>query len=545
LVTKQRLVISLLAAGPLICAGARAQDVASDMKPDHWAYAAVEDLAKKGLIKGYPPDGKFFDGRTLTRYEMATIIKRILDRMDDMIKAGKPAPGVTQEDFDKLKASVGEIAQLANEFKTQLTVIGTDMTAVKDDLTALRKIVGELGAKVDGFDARINALSGKVDETTLLTDQAIKGIEELRDALNTGLAKKADVGVGKLRLSGLIQNWYGHPFGNTLNGNFPTNFSAAPGGRSFGGGVGDTFRLRRGEIALVGSINKDVDYRVMIDVAKTGSNVGNPANSILQDLWVGYNLAPRWRIEVGQQKTGLSEEGTRSSSQLLTVERSIMNGLPGNAGRIGDIRDTGVMVKYAGAMANGMIGIWNDNGVAQNSVGLDRTKFLDFNLYFTGLRHWTFGVWGGAKIGDFRPRNLRDRAGATIIAQYGRHMLESEFAYTVDRSITGTAPLATNGLETRAMGGYALYAYTLSPQWQFVGRYDEWDPSIHGGTVNGAAITRGHHNLREYTIGGTYYFRSHNAKIQLNYIIDDTQGGGYAFFGTRRQILLSNYQVAW
>src|SRR5205807_7369623 len=123
-------------------------------------------------------------------------------------KQAKPGPGVSQEDFDKLKASVGEIAQLVNEFKTQLTVIGADMTQVRDDLVALKKQVGDLGAKVDGFDARINTLSGKVDETTLLTDQAISGIAELRDALNSGLAKKADVGVGKLRLSGLLQVWY-------------------------------------------------------------------------------------------------------------------------------------------------------------------------------------------------------------------------------------------------------------------------------------------------------------------------------------------------
>ena len=541
----KRSMIAAIAAVPLLAGSAGAQEVGSDVKPDHWAYAAVEDLAKKGLIKGYPPDGKFFGGRTLTRYEMATIIKRVVDRMDDIVKQPKPGNGVSQEDFDKLKASVGEIAQLVNEFKTHLTVIGTDMTQVKDDLTALKKLVGELGTRVDGFDSRINSLTGKVDEATLLTDQALANIEELKNNTNATLAKKVDVGVGKLRLSGLLQVWYGNPFGNTLNGSFPGNFGAAPGGRSFGGGVGDTFRLRRGEIALVGSINKDVDFRVMLDAAKTGSNVGNPANSILQDLWVGYALAPRWRIEVGQQKTGLSEEGSRTSSQLLTVERSIMNGLPANTGRVGDIRDTGVIVKYAGVMANGQIGIFNDNGVAQNSVGLDRTKFLDFNLYFTGLRHFTVGVWGGTKIGDFRPRNLRDRAGAMLKVDYGRHMLESEFAYTVDRSTTGVAPLATNGIRNRGMGGYALYAYTLSPQWQFVGRYDEWDPSIHGGTVNGAAIKPGNHNLREYTIGTNYYFRSHNAKIQVNYIIDDTQSGGVAFFGTRRQVLLGNYQVAW
>src|SRR5437764_1447244 len=99
--------IALVATAPLLAVGARAQDVPSDVKPDHWAYAAVEDLAKKGLIKGYPPDGKFLGGRTLTRYEMATIIKRVIDRMDEIIK-NQPKTGPSQEDFDKLKTSVGE-----------------------------------------------------------------------------------------------------------------------------------------------------------------------------------------------------------------------------------------------------------------------------------------------------------------------------------------------------------------------------------------------------------------------------------------------------
>src|SRR5207253_2536341 len=158
-------------------------------------YAAVEDLAKKGLIKGYPPDGKFLGGRTLTRYEMATIIKRVLDRMDEIVRQQKPGGGVSQEDIDKLKASVGEIQQLVGDFKTQLTVIGTDMTRVKDDLAALRQQVGDLSSKVNSFDGRLNSLSAKVDRTTVTADQAIKGIEEFKASTNAALAQKVDVAV--------------------------------------------------------------------------------------------------------------------------------------------------------------------------------------------------------------------------------------------------------------------------------------------------------------------------------------------------------------
>ena len=53
----------LLLMGLPLAAGA--QEVGKDVKPDHWAYEAVQDLARKGLIKGYPPDGNFLGQRTV------------------------------------------------------------------------------------------------------------------------------------------------------------------------------------------------------------------------------------------------------------------------------------------------------------------------------------------------------------------------------------------------------------------------------------------------------------------------------------------------
>ena len=520
---------------------AQAQEVGKDVPPTHWAYAAVQDLAKKGLIKGYPPDNNFLGNRTLSRYEMATIIERIINRMDDLVVQQKPgASGASQADLDALKASVGEIRSLVDDFKKELLVIGTDLSKAKDDIDALKQQVGALTEKVNGFDNRITTNEKAIKDTSTAVDQALENINELRNYTNGQLAKKVGMnnGIEKLSVGGLLQVWYGAPFGNTLGGNPSGNFSAPPPGRAFGGGVGDTFRLRRGEINVMGSITKAADFRAMFDLAKTG--VGNA--SVLQDLWVGYNIAPHFRAEIGQQKTGLSEEGTRSSSQLLTIERSVMNGLPTTVGRVGDIRDTGAVVRYNGALGNAMVGIWDDNGATQSALDNDRNKFLDAGAYFTGIRHLTLGLWGGSNIDDYRPRAKRDRAGATIKWESGPHTFEAEGAYTLDQG----AGAATR---TIGLGGYALYAHTLNKRVQFVARYDEWDPAVHGGTTTGLAtnqtIGMSHHNLREYTLGVNYFLRGNNSKIQLNYIDVDTQGNGYGFFGSRRQILLSNFQTAF
>src|SRR5262249_36495098 len=158
--------------------------------------------------------------------------------------------------------------------------------------------------------------------------------------------------------------------------------------------VGDTFRLRRGEISLNGSINNRVDYKAMFDIAK----VGTVGSSILQDLWVGYQVARNFRAEVGQQKTRLSEEGTHSSPELLTAEGWITNSPPEALGRIGDIRDTGVMVKYndpakpTTSFANGFLGLFNGNNEDQNTVDADRGKFFDFGLNINPVRHLMVGL---------------------------------------------------------------------------------------------------------------------------------------------------------
>ena len=525
---------ALLSCGALT---ARAQDAPADIKPDHWAYAAVEDLAKKGLIKGYPPDGKFLGGRTLTRYEAATILKRVLDRMDEIVKQSQPGNGVTKEDIENLRSSAAEIRRLVDDLKTQLTVIGADMIKASSDLAALRKEIGDVGARVGAIDDKVSRLSARVDETTLRTDQAIHGVAELRGALQTGLSKKVDVGVGRLRVGGEVQVWFGTAFGSTLGGNTPG--SPLPQGRNFGGGVGDTFRLRRAKIILDGTITDAVNYHTMIDVARTGTGSNGP----LQDLWVGYKLNRYLRFEIGQQKTGLTEEGTREDSQLLTIARAIMNeDLPAAAGRVGNARDTGAVLKLNASRVRASVGLWNDNGNTINVVDDNRLKFLTGTLFVSTLRHFTFGVWGGSNVGSQHGKEIRDRFGGTLLFQGGPHTFETEAAYARDIA-PGTDPNRPGSI---AVGFYALYGYRVSRKWQIVFRYDVWDPAQHdranSTTESGVFIPQANHKTKEYTFGITYV-PAQGSKIQLNYIREDVEVNGGNFFGAPRTILLTNFQT--
>lgn len=48
-----------------------------DIPANHWAYEAVSDLSRRGLVEGYP-DGTFGGDRMLTRYEFAQIVYRAI-----------------------------------------------------------------------------------------------------------------------------------------------------------------------------------------------------------------------------------------------------------------------------------------------------------------------------------------------------------------------------------------------------------------------------------------------------------------------------------
>ena len=50
-----------------------------DIEKNHWAYEAVEALAKQGLLEGYP-DGTFGGDRMMTRYEFATLVYRAMQK---------------------------------------------------------------------------------------------------------------------------------------------------------------------------------------------------------------------------------------------------------------------------------------------------------------------------------------------------------------------------------------------------------------------------------------------------------------------------------
>jgi len=84
-----------------------------DVPAKHWAYDAVNTLAKAGIVDGYG-DGTFRGDRTMTRYEMAQIVAKAMARSDKADAANKAL-----------------IDKLAVEFASELNNLGVRIAKVE------------------------------------------------------------------------------------------------------------------------------------------------------------------------------------------------------------------------------------------------------------------------------------------------------------------------------------------------------------------------------------------------------------------------------
>ena len=124
---------------------ALAQQPFADVPLDHWAYAAVNTLAEKGLIEGYP-DGTFKGKQALTRYEFAQALARLMDRIETM-GAGKQGPPGAPGPAGAPGAGGGLTAEQQALLDRLAKEFGPELKALRSDLDNLTKRVEDLEAK--------------------------------------------------------------------------------------------------------------------------------------------------------------------------------------------------------------------------------------------------------------------------------------------------------------------------------------------------------------------------------------------------------------
>jgi hypothetical protein len=96
----------------------------SDLPSNHWAYKAVSDLAKAGIIDGYA-DGKFRGERIMTRYEMALIVANVMTKEDKVDAENKAIIEKLVKEFKEELLQIDSRLSKVEE-KTRLTISGTE-----------------------------------------------------------------------------------------------------------------------------------------------------------------------------------------------------------------------------------------------------------------------------------------------------------------------------------------------------------------------------------------------------------------------------------
>lgn len=104
----------------------------ADVPTNHWAYSALAELAKAGIIDGYG-DGTFRGEKTMTRYEMAQVV----------------ANALTKEDKANAEDKV-LINKLATEFASELNQLGARVSNVEKKVDKLEANTSNI--KLTGWD---------------------------------------------------------------------------------------------------------------------------------------------------------------------------------------------------------------------------------------------------------------------------------------------------------------------------------------------------------------------------------------------------------
>lgn len=278
----------------------------------------------------------------------------------------------------------------------------------------------------------------------------------------------------------------------------------------------DGYRLRKADLKFSGDVAPGLRWRVGFDaaklltVSKTMSQISDTATlsdvsidqrtRILQDAALTYSVNRSLALDIGQQIVPLSLEGTVSTANVETIERTMFIIERSRAIGLGDIRDIGVS-------ANGLLahvleyhaGLFNETGEGAGTTDPNDQKAVigRFAVHPPGLSQLQFGGSGGFQAGQITAR--RERAGG-------------ELQYRDAHLTVRTETMAARDGALRRFGWYGLGAVRPTSQLQFVARYDSWDRDrTHESSLADAYE-------RQIVLGGSYLLDGGLAKIAVNIV---------------------------
>lgn len=188
------------APAPLTPAAPATPMAPADVPANHWARDAIALLIKRGVILGYP-DGTFKGDSTITRYEIAVTLARILQQ--NLLATPSAQQALTPADLDVIAKGVKEMSDQITTIDVRLRDALTDIDSIKARLTntelALQQVIAvavtktELEAATQKMNSDTQtALASKADNATVTALQAqvdalTKTVQDNKAATDTKL----------------------------------------------------------------------------------------------------------------------------------------------------------------------------------------------------------------------------------------------------------------------------------------------------------------------------------------------------------------------
>lgn len=292
-----------------------------------------------------------------------------------------------------------------------------------------------------------------------------------------------------------------------------------------GDGTTSTFRIRRAELHVKGEIVPGaIGYAAMVDPAKVlefqeatvsasdqdpppgeprspeGVKVRQPVSavSMFQDFFITY-VTPYADVSIGQLKIPVSWEGANSSSKLLFAERALVSR------EFGDRRDIGLRVAKTFRHVAYSAGLFN--GETLNNLDTDNAKDGALRLEAYPVQGLVLAGVAYGSIGRRGEPGTKDRYEADLRFERGPFLLQGEYI--------GARDVGTGGAAVHGRGFYAAVAWTLLDVLQPAVRVGYLDPDVKRDLD--PATAQGSDEVRHLDVGLNYFFRKHEAKLQLVY----------------------------
>lgn len=158
------IMIVLFSLAAILPAGAQSF---SDVPADHWSYEAINKLVQAGIVEGYP-DGEYKGQRQMSRYEMAVMVGRALDRIESEMEAMDSGLNMAQAQ------DAAAVIRALMEKNTQDELSDQQVEEVADIVDALTfELEAELktlGVEVDNLAQDVEAIEAKIAEMNIPED---------------------------------------------------------------------------------------------------------------------------------------------------------------------------------------------------------------------------------------------------------------------------------------------------------------------------------------------------------------------------------------